>query len=143
MACSLINFSRVAKKNKKFAHIPIIAYCSHLCNSLPSHSMYVLVTYVPESHLEKVKQALFAVGCGKMDGYDQCCWATKGQGQFRPLAGSHPFLGHQNELEIVEEWRLEVIVEEKQVEAAIHALKEAHPYEVPAYHLMKVLTIGG
>jgi len=105
--------------------------------------MYVLVTYVPESHLEKVKQALFAVGCGKMDGYDQCCWATKGQGQFRPLAGSHPFLGHQNELEIVEEWRLEVIVEEKQVEAAIHALKEAHPYEVPAYHLMKVLTIGG
>jgi len=105
--------------------------------------MYVLVTYVPESHLEVVKQVLFDAGCGKMDGYDSCCWVAKGEGQFRPLKGSNPFLGKEGSVEKVTEYRLEVVVDEIHAALAVEALKEAHPYEVPAYHLINVMTIGG
>lgn len=103
--------------------------------------MYVLVTYVPESHLEQVKEALFRSGAGCMDGYDRCCWQTKGTGQFRPLEGSHPFIGSEEKLERVDEWRVEMVVDEAHAALAVQALKQAHPYEVPAYHLIPVLTI--
>jgi hypothetical protein len=105
--------------------------------------MYVLVTYVPESHLEAVKQALFDAGCGCMDGYDHCCWTVKGEGQFRPLFGSDPFLGKVGKMEKVVEYRIEVVVDELHAAQAVEALKRAHPYEVPAYHLINVMTIGG
>ncbi len=48
--------------------------------------MYKICFYVPESHLEKVKEALFATGAGRIGDYDHCCWQTRGTGQFRPLA---------------------------------------------------------
>lgn len=104
--------------------------------------MYVLVTYVPESHLEQVKQALFDAGCGAMDGYDRCVWAVKGEGQFRPLSGSKPLLGTEGKTEHVVEWRLELVVDEAHARKAVEALKRAHPYEVPAYHLIPVLEVG-
>jgi hypothetical protein len=65
--------------------------------------MYSLVFYVPESHLESVKQAVFSAGAGSMGNYDSCCWQVKGQGQFRPTKGATPFLGQVYELESVEE----------------------------------------
>lgn len=102
--------------------------------------MYILVTYVPESHLEKVKDALFSVGCGCMGGYDSCCWQTEGTGQFRPLVGSDPFIGKRGELEYVKEYRIELALEDELVEAAREALLEAHPYEVPAYHFLHCST---
>lgn len=102
--------------------------------------MFVLVTYVPESHLSCVKEALFKAGAGAMGSYDSCCWQVKGRGQFRPLAGSHPFLGSENKMEEVDEWRLELVVDDAHAKAAVEALLQAHPYEVPAYHLIPVVT---
>lgn len=54
--------------------------------------MYKLCFYVPESHLDVVKQAVFAAGGGRIGAYDSCCWQSLGQGQFRPLDGSQPYL---------------------------------------------------
>ena len=58
--------------------------------------MHKLTFYVPETHLESVKQALFEKGAGKIGRYDCCCWQTKGVGQYRPLDGSDPFKRKQN-----------------------------------------------
>ncbi len=55
--------------------------------------MYKLCYYVPESHLEVTKQAIFDAGAGRVGNYDCCCWQVRGQGQFRPLPGSQPFIG--------------------------------------------------
>ena len=55
--------------------------------------MYKLCFYVPDSHLEAVKKAVFAIGAGRIGAYDSCCWQVLGQGQYRPLEGSQPFLG--------------------------------------------------
>ena len=56
-----------------------------------------------------------------------------------PLTGSNPHLGKQANLEKVAEWRVEMVVEESVIEAVITALKQAHPYETPAYDVVEVL----
>ncbi|WP_022961077.1 NIF3 1 [Halopseudomonas pelagia] len=95
--------------------------------------MYKLCFYVPESHLEVVKQSIFETGAGCIGGYDQCCWQTKGQGQFRPLPGSQPFIGRQGALETVAEYRVEMVCADERIRAAVAALRLAHPYEEPAF----------
>ena len=95
--------------------------------------MYKLCFYVPETHLESVKAAVFAAGAGQIGDYDQCCWQVKGQGQFRPLSGSQPFLGEPDELEVVAEYRVELVCADDSIVAAVAALRLAHPYEEPAF----------
>lgn len=94
---------------------------------------YQLIYYVPESHLQVTKQALFAAGAGRLGNYDQCCWQTPGQGQFRPLAGSQPYAGSQGEVETLLEYRVEMVVLGDCLESAVGALLGTHPYEEPAY----------
>ena len=103
--------------------------------------MYSLVCYVPESHLDLVKTALFEAGAGRLGAYAECCWQVLGQGQFKPLEGADPFIGEEGQLERVNEYRLEMVVEEQFAVQAVQAMREAHPYEVPAYHLIPVLTL--
>lgn len=101
--------------------------------------MYKLTVFIPDEALEIVKSALFAAGAGAIGDYEQCCWQVKGTGQFMPLAGSTPHIGTHNRLEEVDEWRVEMVVDENAMEAVVIALKDAHPYETPAYDVIKVL----
>ena len=89
--------------------------------------------YVPESHAESVKSAMFAAGAGTIGNYDCCCFQTVGRGQFRPLPGSSPFLGSNGRVEHVTEWKLEMIFPEENLREVIAALRQAHPYETPAF----------
>lgn len=100
--------------------------------------MYKICYFVPESYLDATKSALFDAGAGRIGDYDSCCWQTLGQGQFRPLAGSNPFVGESGKLETVAEYRVEMVCEDQLVNKAIAALKTAHPYEEPAYDLIKL-----
>ncbi|MAE39397.1 YqfO family protein [uncultured Psychrobacter sp.] len=101
--------------------------------------MYKLTVFIPEEALEKVKAALFAAGAGTIGNYEQCCWQVKGEGQFMPMAGSNPHLGSQDKLEKVAEWRVEMVVKTSMIAEVIEALKQAHPYETPAYDVLEVL----
>ena len=100
--------------------------------------MYLLHFYVPLDHAEKVKDAVFAAGAGRIGTYDRCAWESRGQGQYRPLSGSRPFLGREGETETVEELKVEMVCDEAFIHKSIAALKAAHPYETPAYHVIKV-----
>ncbi|MFO7848562.1 MAG: NGG1p interacting factor NIF3 [Spirochaetia bacterium] len=102
--------------------------------------MYVLVVYVPSDHLETVKEALFAAGAGNFGSYDKCSWEVEGTGQFRPLEGSNPYIGSTGEVEREAEYRLEVVCGDGAAKDAVEAIHRAHPYEVPAYHLLPGLT---
>lgn len=95
--------------------------------------MYMLCFYVPETHLDAVKKAIFATGAGSIDKYQHCAWQTLGTGQFMPLPGSDAFIGTVHQLERVPEYKVEIVCTKEQIKAAIIALKEAHPYESPAY----------
>ncbi len=101
---------------------------------------YKLEFYVPDTHTEKVKMAIFEAGAGKVGNYDCCSWQAVGKGQFRPCEGSNPFIGNKNMIETLVEVKVETLVPDEKIEAVIEALKDSHPYEMPAYQYWKVNT---
>jgi hypothetical protein len=105
--------------------------------------MYKLCFYVPEPQLEAVKAAVFAAGAGRIGDYDSCCWQVAGEGQFRPLDGSKPFIGQQGKVERVAEYRVEMVCEASCIKAVVAALVDAHPYEEPAWDIVQVSELPG
>lgn len=101
--------------------------------------MCKLCFFVPEDHLESVKNAIFEAGAGQLGEYDRCAWQVLGQGQFRPLQGANPHIGEQGRLETVAEYRVETLCAEEHVRAVIAALRLAHPYEEPAFDLITLV----
>jgi dinuclear metal center YbgI/SA1388 family protein len=96
---------------------------------------FKLMVYVPDSHAEEVKEALFKGGAGHIGQYDKCAFSLRGRGQFRPLEGSDPFLGSNGELESVDETRIETIVPRRKLDKVLKQMFKAHPYEEVAYDL--------
>ncbi len=103
--------------------------------------LYALAFYVPESHCEEVKKALFDKGAGRYDKYDSCAWQVKGEGQYRPLEGSDPFLGTQDTIERTSEYKVEMICDESVVEDVLEELVRVHPYEEVAYSVLEAKTL--
>lgn len=103
--------------------------------------MYKIVFFVPETHKETVKQALFNAGAGRIGNYDSCAWETLGTGQFRAMQGANPFLGKIDQIEKVDEYRVELVCEDALIKDAMRAMKAAHPYEEPAYDVIKLAEI--
>ena len=101
--------------------------------------MIKLVFFVPEKEKEKVKTALFKAGAGQIGLYDCCSFETKGVGQFRPLKGSSPHLGSLDQLESLDEFRVEMVLEDKFFDAVKAALLSSHPYETPAFEFYSIL----
>ena len=100
--------------------------------------MYKLCFYVPEAQLEVVKDILFDLGVGRIGNYDRCCWQLKGVGQFRALNGSNPFVGGVNQLEFMDEYKVEMVCENHLIKEAVNLLRLAHPYEEPAIDVWKL-----
>ncbi|MBA2929593.1 NGG1p interacting factor NIF3 [Pseudomonas sp. CCUG 57209] len=100
--------------------------------------MYKLAFFVPDSHVKTVKTAVFAAGGGRIGDYDNCAWQVLGQGQFRALDGSQPFIGQVGQVEVVEEWKVELVVADALIVAVVAALKLSHPYETPAYEVWQL-----
>lgn len=102
-------------------------------------SLYQLVVFIPESHLEDVKNALFEAGAGKYQNYDRCSFEIPGTGQFRPNGKSTPFIGKADQIEQVKEYRVEMICPSEIIDATREALIKSHPYEEPAYHFIPIV----
>ena len=103
--------------------------------------MYILYFLAPETHLDVIKNAIFAVGAGSIGHYSHCAWQTLGDGQFMPLSGSHAFIGKIDKLEKIAEYKVEIVCTEEQIHAAVAALKLAHPYETPSYQVLRMEKI--
>jgi len=95
-----------------------------------------LVVFVPKENAEALKSALFEIGCGVQGNYDSCGYTVHGQGQFRPLKGANPHIGEENQLEHVEEERIEMIYPTGLQRTVVQAIYEHHPYEEPAFDLL-------
>lgn len=97
----------------------------------------VLVFYVPVADTDVVLSALFAAGAGRVGDYEQCVFVLEGRGQFRPLAGANPTIGKVGDLEYVAENRVELTLPRHLRADVVSALREAHPYEQPAFHVLQ------
>jgi hypothetical protein len=93
------------------------------------------VTFVPHEDVDKVSQALFEAGAGRIGQYSSCSFRSMGTGTFFGEEGTHPAIGTSRQLEHVEETRLETVVPIAKVELVIRALRNAHRYEEPAFDL--------
>lgn len=100
--------------------------------------MYKLNFFVPLKDKERVKKALFAVGAGRYENYECCSFETLGIGQFKPLQGANPHIGEIDNIERVEEYKVEMICSNNLIKEAIKVLKETHPYEEVAYEVFKM-----
>ena len=107
---------------------------------MASEALYKLIWFVPDSHAEQTKTAVFAAGAGRQGDYDCCAWQCHGTGQFRPGAAANPFLGQPGELEQVAEYRIETLVDSACLRAVIQALRDAHPYEEPAFEVVRLVS---
>jgi hypothetical protein len=94
-----------------------------------------LVVFVPPEALDRVRDALFAAGAGRIGEYERCSWYTEGTGTF--LGGEHasPTVGERGREERVPELRLETVYPAEREADVVRALREAHPYEEPAFDL--------
>lgn len=96
---------------------------------------YKLTVFVPIGYENKIREALFDIGVGLIGDYSNCSFSVRGEGTFRPSEKSHPFKGSRNELETAAESRIEFVIKKGLLKRSLAALKDAHPYEVPAYDL--------
>jgi dinuclear metal center YbgI/SA1388 family protein len=94
-----------------------------------------LAVFVPESHAEPVREAIFKAGAGHIGKYDQCSFNTEGQGSFRASEGANPFIGEIGETHFEREIKVETIFPEHLQAKIISELKNAHPYEEVAYDI--------
>ncbi len=119
--------------NAKFAQLLGMEQCSIL--HPVEHRLVKLAVYVPHSHANKVKQALFEAGCGHVGNYDNCSYNIQGTGTFRALANARPYIGESFTLHEEPETLISTILPDYLQHHAIQALLQAHPYEEPAYDI--------
>lgn len=94
-----------------------------------------LMVYVPSSHVDNLRNALFAIGAGTIGNYDSCSFQLEGKGSFRALEGSNPFVGKENELHFEEESKIEMVFPAYLKARILQTIQEYHPYEEPAYDI--------
>jgi len=94
-----------------------------------------LVTFIPEDHLDKVREAVFNAGAGFIGNYDRCGFTVSGTGSFRAGEGTNPFTGEKGEVHLEKEARFETVFFSHLRQKIIDALLETHPYEEVAYDL--------
>jgi len=104
----------------------------------PAEGEVKLVTFVPSEHVDAVAQALFGSGAGHLGNYSSCSFRTSGTGTFLGEEGASPTVGVAGKLAQQQEVRLETIVPLARVEAVVRALRRSHPYEEPAFDLVRL-----
>ncbi len=106
----------------------------------PSQDRFAkLIAFVPTGHVDAVRKALADAGAGELGNYAECSFVTGGTGTFRPLDGSSPWTATPTgELARESEIRLEILAPRVAKAALIRALRDAHPYEEPAFDWIEV-----
>ena len=104
-------------------------------------AQYKLVVFVPESAVTDVSEALFAAGAGNIGNYSSCSFRASGVGTFFGQAGTNPTVGQPGVREENPELRLETVLPIGRTARVIEALRKAHPYEEPAFDLVRLAPL--
>src|SRR5688572_7761327 len=94
-----------------------------------------LITYVPATHADEVRDALFAAGAGNIGNYSECSFNSSGEGTFKANDSANPFVGETGTRHTETEMKIEMIFPAWLESAVRKALLQAHPYEEVAYDI--------
>ena len=97
-----------------------------------------LVVFVPATHAEIMKEAIFSAGAGQIGNYSECSFNTLGKGTFKGGQGTNPFIGKPGEQFTANEIRIEVVYFDWLEQTILKAMQLAHPYEEIAYDIIAV-----
>lgn len=114
------------------------------CRALTAHTTgqtCKIVTFVPPSDVERVRDAMASCGAGVIGAYRACSFTTKGFGTFFGDESTAPAVGETGRLERLEEVRLEMVCAPKAVPLAVEALRRFHPYEEPAIDVYELAGV--
>lgn len=111
-------------------------------NRLGLSEYVTIITSVPETHADAVREAMGKAGAGKVGDYSYCSYSLKGVGRFMPNKGSNPYLGKEGILEEVVEERIEAICSLEALDHVLEEIKKAHPYEEVVIDIYPVYEIG-
>ena len=94
-----------------------------------------LVTFVPEDHIDEVRNAVFDAGAGITGNYDRCSFNADGTGTYRAGEGTSPYRGELGQFHTEKEIRFETVFLSYMKSAVLEALRNSHPYEEVAYDI--------
>jgi dinuclear metal center YbgI/SA1388 family protein len=101
------------------------------------------VIFVPPENADALRAAIFAAGAGHIGDYSHCGWSVTGTGQFLPEDGATPAIGSVGAVERVVEDRIEVVASVRVRHQVLAAMREAHPYEEPAFDVVALEPLPG
>jgi len=94
-----------------------------------------LTTYVPKTHADALKDALFAAGAGNIGNYSHCSFTMDGTGSYQANAGADPYLGKIGETHFENESQINITYAGAEEPKVMAALFNNHPYEEVAYEV--------
>ncbi|MFL9830840.1 Nif3-like dinuclear metal center hexameric protein [Flavobacterium sp. ST-87] len=94
-----------------------------------------LITYTIPENAEKLRNALFNAGAGKIGNYEDCSFNSKGIGTYMGNENSNPEIGERFEFVESEEIKIEVTFEKYLESKILKALFKNHVYEEVAYEI--------
>ena len=94
---------------------------------------------MPAEALDVTRDAVFEAGAGRIGDYERCSWYTAGTGTFLGGEETDPAVGESGREEHIPELRVETVVPAHLIGRVLAALREAHPYEEPAYDVYPLL----
>ena len=97
-----------------------------------------LVVFAPLDAADAVRAAMAEAGAGRIGDYDQASFTSPGEGRFRPLEGANPAIGAVGRAEVVDEVRIESVLDRRLRAEVVAAMLQAHPYEEPAYDVIEL-----
>ena len=113
-----------------------------MSREMENGAFFKMEIFIPESHFGELQRALQAVDAGHIGNYDSCLSVSRVTGMWRPLEGTHPYMGKENEISAEEELKVEVTVRGERLEETIRAVRAAHPYEEPVINVIRLYMTG-
>ena len=98
-----------------------------------------IIVTIPIKNVEEVRNTMCEAGAGIIGNYTHSSMSTKCLGTFKPNDKANPYIGENNKMDFVEEEKLEVVCDIKNVKNVISKLREVHPYEEPAIDIVPLI----
>ncbi len=102
-------------------------------------TLYHIIVLSPVDSADGVRKAMADAGAGRLGNYDSCSFSSRVTGRFRPLEGADPAVGTKGKIEEVEEEKIEAVVPHEKLKEVLNAIKNVHPYEEPAIHVIPMV----